>query len=82
MESWFAIKRSISSKVPVPHLHTMELTKQLKLFQAPSLFFHFGGQELLQKYPTGFFSIPGGEADNTKTPNCRSNAWKYKSQIQ
>jgi len=83
MESWFAIKRGISSKVPVPHLHTMELTEQLKLFQPLRLFFYFGGQEILQKYPTEvFFSIPGGEAGNTKTPNCRSSAWKYKSHIR
>lgn len=65
----------------------MELTKakeQLKFFRPPSLFFHFEGQELLQKYSSGFliFFIPGGEANNTKPLNYRSNAWKHKSQSQ
>lgn len=60
----------------------MELSEQPKLFQPPSLFFHFGGQELLQQCPSVVFSIPGEEADNTTAPNCGSGAGKCRSQTQ
>lgn len=68
--------------MPIPLSCTMELSEQLKLFQTPSLFFHFGEQELVQQCPSVLFSIPGGEADNTTTPNCRSGAGKHGSETE
>lgn len=56
MESWFAIKRSISSKVPVLHLHTMELTEQLKFFLGPEpVFSILEGRNFCKNIPQVFF---------------------------